>query len=309
MTVLRYRPALDNDDLMTVTYYLLLQDRIAEAQSFFNRVNQPTLATQVQYDYFAAYMDFYNDTPAIARAIAAKYKDYPVDRWQKLFANVAEQLDEIEGKTPVVIDVESRAQRLAHAAAAEASLDFKVEDGKITLNYQNLSQVTVNYYLMDIELLFSQNPFIQTYTGQFAYIKPNQTALLKLDPAKTTATFDLPDNFHASNVMIQITAAGITRSQPSFANTLNVQVVENYGELKVTDQKSGKALPKVYVKTYARLRDGSIKFYKDGYTDLRGVFDYSSLSTNELDNVDRFSLLILSDTQGVIVREAAPPKR
>ena len=32
-------------------------------------------------------------------------------------------------------------------------------------------------------------------------------------------------------------------------------------------------------------------------------------STDELDQVRRFSLLILSDTHGAIIREAAPPKQ
>ena len=63
------------------------------------------------------------------------------------------------------------------------------------------------------------------------------------------------------------------------------------------------------MKVYARLQGGEIRFYKDGYTDLRGRFDYSSLNTDELDQVERFALLILSDTDGAAVREAAPPKR
>ena len=39
------------------------------------------------------------------------------------------------------------------------------------------------------------------------------------------------------------------------------------------------ALPKVYVKVYARLADGTVKFHKDGYTDHRGRFDYATVST------------------------------
>ena len=57
------------------------------------------------------------------------------------------------------------------------------------------------------------------------------------------------------------------------------------------------------------MKNGQVKFYKDGYTDLRGCFDYASLSTNELDFVDRFSILILSEEHGAVVREANPPKR
>ena len=88
-----------------------------------------------------------------------------------------------------------------------------------------------------------------------------------------------------------------------------MQVTENYGQLRVTHEATGKPLPRVYVKVYARSQDGQTRFYKDGYTDLRGRFDYSSLSTNELDQVQRFALLILSDDHGAEVREAAPPKR
>ena len=52
------------------------------------------------------------------------------------------------------------------------------------------------------------------------------------------------------------------------------------------------------------MQDGTVKFYKDGYTDLRGRFDYTSLSTNELDFVKKFSLLVLSEEHGAVVRES-----
>jgi hypothetical protein len=57
------------------------------------------------------------------------------------------------------------------------------------------------------------------------------------------------------------------------------------------------------------MKDGQVRFYKDGYTDLRGRFDYTSLNTNELDFVGKFSLLVLSDEHGAVVKEASPPKR
>ena len=68
-------------------------------------------------------------------------------------------------------------------------------------------------------------------------------------------------------------------------------------------------MAKAYVKVYAQSNSGVSKFYKDGYTDLRGRFDYASLSTNELDVVKLFSILVLSDEYGALVREAAPPKQ
>jgi len=162
---------------------------------------------------------------------------------------------------------------------------------------------------MDIELLFSRNPFVQQYSGQFSFIRPNETQVVQLDEKKTAHTFELPQKFHTSNVMVEIEAGGVKKSQAYYSHSLAVQIVENYGQLKVTHEKTGKELPKVYVKVYARMKDGTVRFYKDGYTDLRGKLDYTSLSTNELDNVEKLSLLILSETDGAVVREASPPKQ
>jgi hypothetical protein len=112
-----------------------------------------------------------------------------------------------------------------------------------------------------------------------------------------------------SNLLIEIVGAGGTQSQAYYSNALRVQMVENYGQLRVNLDKDDAPLPKVYCKVYARMKDGAVKFFKDGYTDLRGYFDYTSLNTNELDFVDKFSILILSEPHGAVVREANPPKR
>ncbi len=108
--------------------------------------------------------------------------------------------------------------------------------------------------------------------------------------------------------MVEIVAGGITKTQAYYPHSLGIQVMETYGQVRVAHLKKSTPLSKVYVKVYARMKDGNVRFYKDGYTDLRGRFDYSSLSTNELDHVQRFAILIMSDANGAVVREAAPPK-
>ena len=72
---------------------------------------------------------------------------------------------------------------------------------------------------------------------------------------------------------------------------------------------TAKPVPKTYVKVYAQLAGGQVRFYKDGYTDLRGRFDYSSLNTSELDQVKKFAILILSPEHGSIIQEVSPPQR
>jgi hypothetical protein len=119
----------------------------------------------------------------------------------------------------------------------------------------------------------------------------------------------IPDEFARRYVLVEVTAAGQTRAVPYYAGAMDVAVVENYGQVRVLDAAGGRPLPKVYVKVYARLADGTVKFHKDGYTDLRGRFDYATVSTPERVPAGRFAVLVLSDDRGAAIREAAPPPR
>ena len=312
---LSYERQLDDTDLLAVTYHLLLQDRLEEAQAAFTRVNVEKVTTRMQYDYCAAYLDFFTDTHAKARAIAAKYVDHPVDRWRNTFSTITAQLDEAEGKDAggKIADAEDRNQQQAALATTEPNFDFTVEAKQINLNFQNLKQARINFYEMDVELLFSRNPFVQQFSGQFSSIKPNlsQQVTLEAEAGKTQGSkaIPLPPALHNKNVLVEIVAEGQTHSQAYYSHSLAVQVIENYGQVKVTHQATGKPVPKAYVKVYAQTGNGQVKFYKDGYTDLRGRFDYASLSTNDLDQAVKFSILILSETNGALVREATPPKQ
>jgi len=76
--------------------------------------------------------------------------------------------------------------------------------------------------------------------------------------------------------------------------------------LKSLIWKRKKPLPKTYVKVYAKI-GGQVKFYKDGYSDLRGKFDYASSTSLQVETVESFSLLVMSTTHGAIAREAKAP--
>lgn len=120
---------------------------------------------------------------------------------------------------------------------------------------------------------------------------------------------DLNERMVFRNLLVEVVGQGKSKRAAYYSNSLTLQMSDNYGQLRVTDEKRRKSLSGIYVKAYAKMKDGSTRFYKDGYTDLRGRFDYASLSTNDLDNVERFALLVMSDNQGAVVREVAPPTR
>ncbi len=340
--ILAHKPQLDAMDNLSVAYFLFLQDRVEEALARFKSIDAAKLPTKIQHDYFQCYAAFYEGDLAAARGLAAKYADYPVPRWKLLFADVAAQLDQIEGKAAKVEkgDMPDREKQQAELAASEPGFDFKVENKTINLSWKNLAEVTLNYYLMDPEFSFSSNPFVSQDAGRFSIIKPNKTATQALPKNLTTLDLALPAEFAKANVLVEVLGAGLRKTQAYHANTLKLTLNENYGRLETLDATTDKPLPKAYVKVYARLNNGTVRFFKDGYTDLRGRFDYASLNgpdsngnpllppqptpyeaapangldyqmlkPAELQNVEKLALLILSDTHGATVKEVKPPGR
>jgi len=308
MWILADKPELNAYDHLAVCYYLLLQDRIREAIQHFDRVAPDQLESKLQYDYCQAYLAMYRGDVEAAHELAAQYQQYPVERWRNLFAAVLAQVEEIRsGSVAAIADQDDQAQRQTELAAQAPSFEFEIEGTEIKLDYQNLTEVEVRYYLMDIELLFSRNPFVQQQADGFAMIHPNQKMNVPLDGQSNQQIIEIPSSLHNQNVLVEISSGDQNKSQAWYANSLSVQVVENYGQLQVTSQNDGKALPQVYVKVYAKQRDGNVQFYKDGYTDLRGRFDYASLSNQQFDRVTRFAILVLSEENGAVIREASIP--
>ena len=103
------------------------------------------------------------------------------------------------------------------------------------------------------------------------------------------------------NMIIEIVAGKKKELKTYFATSLmKVMVIESYGEIKVNEGKNGKPLPKVYVKVFSKKKNqGEVLFHKDGYTDIRGRFDYASISGGKgLKDVEKFAILVMSDELG-----------
>jgi len=274
-----HKPALDAVDEMSVVYHLFLQDRVEEALARFQTVQAGALPVKLQHDYFKCYAAFYEGNLADARGIAMQHANEPMTRWRELFAEVTSQLDEIEGKGAKGGDKPNRERAQAALAATEPSFDFKVEKQTLTVTSKNLKEVRVNYYLMDPEFAFSSSPFAGQGAGRFSIIKPNKTMTLALPADRDVFESPLPAEYAKANVLIEVLGAGQRKAKAHHANTLKLAVTENYGRLEVRDSNNDKTLPKAYVKVYARLQGGTVRFFKDGYTDLRGRFDYASLNS------------------------------
>jgi hypothetical protein len=304
MHVLAHKAALDAEDVMAIAYYMLLQDRVDEGLRFFERVQPERLATQVQYDYFRAYIAMYREDPGEAKDIAIKYSEYPVKRWRDMFAEVRAQIAEISGTA----EEHGGARDQNRLAGTEPRLEFTIEGDAIAIRHENLDGCDVSIHPVDIEMLFTRNPFDPARSGVFAGIEAAWESRVPLERGAAVTEVPIPEEFRTQHVAIEVESAGLRRSEIRYAAKLAVQTIERYGQILVTDNASNQPLPKVYVKVFAKV-GGNTVFYKDGYTDLRGRFDYASSSTLKLDDVSEFGILVLSEEHGARVLAAAPPVR
>lgn len=309
LNALTYQVRPNDDQLVAAAYYALLQDRTTEGLALLERVEPSRVTGQLQFDYLRAYAALYRGELDRVRELATQWKDHEVDRWRKRFAALLAVLDEARGGAAQVQDADSREQEQSRLAAQVPSFDFEIDGSAIRIHHQNLRSCTLSFYRMDIELLFSRAPFMKDESRRFSIVTPNHSEVVELQAGQPTTTLELPQAYRSANTIVEIVGGSIRRSQANYAHDLAVQVIEPYGQLRVRVRASGGVLPRAYVKVYARKQGGAVSFYKDGYTDVRGAFDYASLSTDELDSVERFAMLVMTDEHGALIREAAPPQR
>merc|ERR1711937_168213 len=74
------------------------------------------------------------------------------------------------------------------------------------------------------------------------------------------------------------------------------------GEIRVLDRETNAPMEQVYCKIFGRRKDnGEPIFFKDGYTDFRGRFNYSRRSDDQLANMTELVGLAYTDSFGALI--------
>ena len=83
---LLFKKTFSNKEILRLSYYLILQDRIDEALKIFKKIDKdqsdfPNI--EIQYHYISAYLDFYIGYPEfnLAKEICKKYKNLPLSQY------------------------------------------------------------------------------------------------------------------------------------------------------------------------------------------------------------------------------------
>jgi len=296
-------------DKMTGVYYFLIQNRVQDALELFEQIKEEN-ARQISaftYDYLRVYLAFYSqDFNEITAAsgicdqyLAMTLPPSKAAMWQ----GVSDYLNEL--KDPSFADEHFDNTTDADISAARArSLNCEVNDDRtITISYKNVDNVEINFYQTDIEFQFSTAPFRQEHNA-FNFVAPTDTMQVTLDKSQRSQTIDLPSSLHDKSSVVEVIGGGMTVSKPNYDNHLRIEISAKLRQIRVFDKTSNLAIAKAYVKVYGQTPDSPDgRFIKDGYTDLRGRFDYAQVSSDELDFVKALAILVLSPAAGADVLE------
>merc|ERR1719319_226412 len=222
------------------------------------------------------------------------------EKWAQLqdFLGELREVKEFDGEF-VYESEEERKLRL------EQILDIDTDAKEPTIRHKNIDQVTIKLYKIDVELMFSTAPFTKA-NKSYRYVEPTQVYVKDLPVKRGVCQTKLADlgvnlgNEQGENFIYEVTAGDFCVTDAIYLNSFEVQRSES--QIRVIRKKERTPVVKAYVKVYAQTAgepDGV--FYKDGYTDLRGRFNYSSVCTNMLQEVEIFGILVKTISNGADV--------
>ena len=88
----------------------------------------------------------------------------------------------------------------------------------ITLQHHAVERCEVRFYRMDVELLFSRQPFVQGDVERFSWIEPGLVLEVALSSDGRTAV-PMPSAFGGSNLVIEVVAAGVRKAVATMRTT------------------------------------------------------------------------------------------
>jgi hypothetical protein len=305
------RHLVNAEDRLVLTYYLLLQDRIDEAFAVYSGINAADAQPfALQFDYMGAYFDLFKGMPefAKAKAICERYFDFPVVSWRTMFIEIANQLAEVAGETA----------EAKPAAAVEAStgdqevLRATLVEADVHLEFGNVSAARLELFQVDLEVLFSLYAFRSDEFDKLVFSQPHHSELVPLQKSASLQVhkYALPEPFRSRNVLVKVTTAtGACKTLLVYSfSSLAVLVSADQGRLKVTRKGAEAGLSRVYVKVFAQTSSGQTAFYRDGYTDAAGGFNYFDVKTGSISGLTRFALFVDHRELGCTMLNVDAPK-
>jgi len=286
-------------DKAALCCYLLQQQRYDKAAEAFKAINPSQARKEFSetYDYMGAFVALTMNDPATAWKLAqphVKNEDLPPQNKAKWQA-ICDQCQ--ESKNINTADETFIPERIA---AEPPMYDIECLKHKLRIKHNKSAKgpVQLEFWIMDLEMLFSVQPF-SAHMESYRYMQPNKQMKQSLTQG-TQTTVNIPEDLRNCNSIIRLTWGDPDKCVVvnDYDNEIDVQVAAKIGEVRVvsTEERSaGTAVKGAYCKVYSKNTDGTVQFYKDGYTDIRGRFNFADISNSDQNSAEKFALLVTTE--------------
>ncbi len=115
-----------------------------------------------------------------------------------------------------------------------------------------MTQLRVQYYNIDLELIFSRNPLISSGKEDFSFVRAfkEEARPVLAEDRVATLVWPIPQDLVKNNCYIVVHSDHRQAAITYFSSALKVAIDEELGQLRAVDP-SDKPLSKVYVKVIA----------------------------------------------------------
>jgi len=291
-------------DKMCATYYMIIMNRTAEALRIFSSIKDQPEENQL-FDYMKAFLTVHADATGLMSLSELTSKYLKSDnigpalraKWRDLENFVGELRDCAEFNSEFVYESED-----TRRSRQEVILELEKNGTDHIIKYKNLDHMIVKLYRIDIELMFTTAPFTRS-NNSYRFVEPTKLFNRSIDREAKVSRVPLTeltgplDTDGGENLIFEISSGDKFINGSLFLHQLDVQLSDS--QVRVLRKQEGTPVVKAYVKVYVQtLASPDGVFYKDGYTDLRGRFDYKTVATNALDSVTKFGILIKTISNG-----------
>jgi len=294
-------------------------------------------ASTMMYDYVGVFLSFFEKDSVKAlekQDVAHKWlaAKLPTTK-RKMWMAVKKQLNELQNRQKTLDEFQD-SDNAKKAKAAAPKLNFVIDAVKkqIRIKSKNISEAVANFYAIDIEHLFSNSPFTAGRDA-LCYVQPTTSVTVqtvkkaavkkkkdssdedssddedekkndgkKKADAEVVTAIEFPKALkEKSNFVLEVLANGLRVAKTQYNNSLYVELNKGRGDLFVGNF-SKFPLPKTYIKVFlATSANPNGFFLKDGYTDLRGRFDYLSTNSSLPSDATKVAVLVVSESCGANV--------
>lgn len=282
LTYLADKQQFELSDRLILAQYLVMQHRYEEAQYHISLI-PPLEAAQsdlsMQYEYLSAFLD-----SSLAYDSLGRYNEtvsrFWRGKWQEMGVETAP-------KQPGYFDTDL--------------MSVELVDSTLSIYSEGLAKCDLKAHIVDLELLFSRSPFLKATAVASSYTSPTFSQSISL-VSGFVVKYTIPETYQLAKLMLSLDCGNHLWSGLYSKSALKVQVYSSKGLIRVVNSKL-EGVPSAYVKVYSKDSTERVDFYKDGYTDSNGKFDYSTITSDKRSKITAFSVLVTHETLGAAVVE------